>query len=246
MIIKAIAIDDEINALGILREFCQRIPEVKLIKTFTDPIKALQFCNENTDFNLIFLDIQMKELDGLTLASALSCKDKKIIISTAYQDYAIQGFELNVADYLLKPYSFQRFEIAIEKIKSYFSIYLSTIETNRTLLPTSVIDGSIFIKSENKTLRVNVSDIQFIEGLRNYVKIHTCKKIIISLQNLKFLESQLKPYHFIRIHKSYIISTKYIDSIEKDFLRIGQHEIPIGNSFRDTFFEYIRKIFKFY
>lgn len=246
MRIKAIAVDDEKNALGIVREFCNRIPEIKLIETFTDPLKALQFCKENTDINLLFLDIQMKLLDGLTLASHLSGKDIKIIITTAHQNYAFQGFELNVADYLLKPFSFQRFEKAIEKIKIYFSKSFLSIDSSNTLLLTPASDDFIFIKSDYKTLRVNVSDIQFIEGSRNYVKLHTCNKKIMSLQNLKFLEEQLQPYRFIRIHKSYIISMKYIDSIEKDFVRIGQHELPIGDSFKDSFVEFVRLNYKKY
>ncbi len=240
MRIKAIAIDDEKNALEIVREFCNRLPEIKLIDAFTDPIKALQFCNENTDINLLFLDIRMKLLDGLTLASHLSRKDIKIIITTAHQNYAFQGFELNVADYLLKPFSFQRFERAIEKIKIYFSNSTQDVEYSSTPLLTPFSDDFIFIKSDYKTLRVNISEIQFIEGSGNYVKLYTSNKKIMSLQNLKFLEKQLQPYRFIRIHKSYIISVKYIDSIEKNFVRLGQHKLPIGDSFRDSFIEFIR------
>ncbi|MEY3436843.1 MAG: hypothetical protein RL335_1299, partial [Bacteroidota bacterium] len=109
-----------------------------------------------------------------------------------------------------------------------------------TPLLTPFSDDFIFIKSDYKTLRVNISEIQFIEGSRNYVKLYTSNKKIMSLQNLKFLEKQLQPYRFIRIHKSYIISVKYIDSIEKNFVRLGQHKLPIGDSFRDSFIEFIR------
>jgi DNA-binding LytR/AlgR family response regulator len=242
--INAIAIDDEKNALGIIKEFCSRIPDLHLIETFTDPVKALPFISKHTEIDLVFLDIQMTRLNGLVLAQHLPEEKTKIILTTAYPDYALQGYEMDVVDYLLKPFSFQRFERAIKKAKSILNKQ-TTAESGKEptrLSPNN--DDFIFIRTDYKTLKVNLADIKYIEGSGNYVTLHTSKSKIMALQNMKTFEDQLLPYQFIRIHKSYIVSINHLDAIEKNWVKIGDKEMPIGESYKESFQQFMNANFK--
>lgn len=242
--IKAIAIDDEKNALGIIQEFSSRIPDLQLIESFTDPTKALNYLTKIQQPDLIFLDIQMTKMNGLVLAQYADARKTRIILTTAYPDYALQGFELDVADYLLKPFSFQRFERAIQKARVLFKIQDPDSDkvTSNKLSPAP--DDFIFIRTDYKTQKINLADIRYIEGSGNYVTLHTIKAKIMVLQNMKKFEEQLMPYQFIRVHKSYIISLHHIDHIEKNFVRIGDVEIPIGESYKDPFLKFLSDNFK--
>lgn len=241
--INAIAVDDETNALGIIEEFCQLIPGIRLIKCFTDPTKVLPYINESTNaIDLAFLDIQMSRLNGLILAEYLP-KDCKIILTTAYPDYALQGYEMDVVDYLLKPFSFERFKRAIEKVfvLQNLSQQHTQVKTNR-MKPAG--DDFIFVKSDYKTIRVGLLDITFIEGSGNYVTLHTKKGKIMALQNLKKFEEQLASYQFVRVHRSFIVSLYHIDTIEKGWILIDDHEVPIGESYRDQFQQFLADNYK--
>lgn len=241
--IKAIAIDDEKNALGIITEFCGRISDIQLVETFTDPVKALPYIAQHPDVDLLFLDIQMTRLNGLVLAQKLPDENTKIILTTAYPDYALQGYEMDVVDYLLKPFSFQRFERAVQKARSVLNKPKDTREKySRRLTP--AYDDFIFVKTDYKTLKVKLAEVLYIEGSGNYVTLHTAKSKIMALQNLKLFEEQLQPYQFIRIHKSYIISINYIDSIDKNSVRIANQELPIGESYREPFKEFMSHNYK--
>lgn len=241
--INAIAVDDEMNALGIIREFSQRILGLKLKDTFTDPTKVLQFIKESREpIDLVFLDIQMNRLNGLVLAEYLPAHCH-IILTTAYPDYALQGYEMDVVDYLLKPFSFERFERAIQKVR----LLQNTITQSSSGIPGKIkpsSDDFIFVRTDYKTMRVMISDISFIEGSGNYVTLHTPKGKIMVLQNLKKFEEQLSPYQFVRIHKSFIVSLNHIDSIEKGWIKIEDHEIPIGESFRESFQQFLNNNYK--
>ncbi len=241
--IKAIAIDDELNALGIIEEFSKRIPDLNLIQTFTDPTKALQFFNDKEeDIDLIFLDIQMSRLNGLTLATRLP-NNCRIIITTAYPDYALQGYEMDVIDYLLKPFSFERFERAVNKTRLLKNFTPASHTPEQPKLKPS-IDDIIFVRADYKTIKVKIIDILFIEGSGNYVTLHTIKEKIMVLQNLKRFEEQLQPYQFIRVHKSFIVSLNHIESIEKGWILIKGKEVPIGDSFRDSFQQFLNNNYK--
>jgi DNA-binding LytR/AlgR family response regulator len=241
--ISAIAVDDEMNALGIIKEFSQRIADIDLVQTFTDPTKALQFAaTSKKRIDLVFLDIQMSRLNGLTLASHLpeSCR---IILTTAYPDYALQGYELDVVDYLLKPFSFDRFERAIQKVRLLQSAAPDALqEGQKKINPTG--DDFIFVRTDYKTIKFKISDITYIEGSGNYVTLHTLKGKTLVLQNLKKFEEQLMPYQFIRVHKSYIVSLSHIESIEKGWILIDQLEIPIGESYREPFQQFLNRNYK--
>jgi Response regulator of the LytR/AlgR family len=241
--ITAIAVDDEMNALGIIREFSQRITDLDLIQTFTDPTNALQFAfASKKKIDLVFLDIQMNRLNGLTLAGHLP-HNSRIILTTAYPDYALQGYEMDVVDYLLKPFSFERFERAIQKVRLLLKVSTEqAYEEPRKIKPTG--DDFIFVRTDYKTIKIKISDINYIEGSGNYVTLHTTRGKILVLQNLKKFEEQLTPYQFIRVHKSFIVSFNHIESIEKGWILIDKQEIPIGESYREPFQQFLNKNYK--
>jgi two-component system, LytTR family, response regulator len=241
--IYAIAVDDEMNALGIIQEFSQRLTDLELIQTFTDPTKALQFATASKKtIDLVFLDIQMSRLNGLTLAEHLP-DNCRIILTTAYPDYALQGYEMDVVDYLLKPFSFERFERAVQKVRLLKSTVSDVVpEAQKKIKPTG--DDFIFVRTDYKTIKVKIADIAYIEGSGNYVTLHTIKGKIMVLQNLKKFEEQLMPYQFIRVHKSYIVSLSHIESIEKGWILIDKQEIPIGESYREPFQQFLNRNYK--
>ena len=241
--IKAIAVDDEKNALGIIKEFCSKIPDVTLEETFTDPLKALPFISKNPQINVAFLDIQMTRLNGLVLANQLRDKSINIILTTAYPDYALQGYDMDVVDYLLKPFSFERFERCILKAKTIFGIRNELIDKVSNKLSASA-DDFIFVKADYKTVKIKIIDILFIEGSSNYVTLHTTKSKILVFQSMKTFEDQLLPYQFIRIHKSFIISLPHIDIIDKNLVKIGSAEIPIGESYKGAFQKFLKINYK--
>lgn len=241
--ITAIAIDDESNALGIIREFSRSIPDLDLKETFTDPIKALQYFSEKKiQIDVVFLDIQMNRLSGMTLATHLP-KDTLVILTTAYPDYALQGYDLDVTDYLLKPFSFERFQKAVNKVR-----LLKTRMPSAGLSDTPKIkpsnDDFIFVRADYKTIKVRINDILYIEGSGNYVTLHAGKEKIMALQNLKKFEEQLQPYEFVRVHKSFIVSFNHIASIEKGWIHIDGTDIPIGESYRDSFQQFLNQNYR--
>jgi DNA-binding LytR/AlgR family response regulator len=243
--IKAIAIDDERNALGVITQFANRIPGLELSETFTDPLKVVPFLYRNPDTDLLFLDIQMAKMNGLDLAKQISKGRARIILTTAYPNYALQGFDLDVIDYLLKPFSFERFDKAVNKAMSILASVAPTADTNKSIEGAKLgHEEFIFVRSDYKTIKVSLSDILYIEGTGNYVSIHTRKGKILSLQNMKTFEDQLRPFNFFRIHKSFIISIQHIDSIGKKSIFINHEEIPIGDTFRDPFNDYMKLNFK--
>jgi len=237
--IKAIAVDDEINALGIIQEFCSKTADIELKATFTNPLHVYSYCKNNPDTKLVFLDIQMSELNGLKLAESLTDLNIKIILTTAYPNYAIEGFELDAIDYLLKPISFERFVRSLNKYKTSNHHLTSTFKQQADSLEKK--ETSIFVRTNFKNIKINLSDIHYIKGSRNYVKIHTSKKTIMSLLNMKNMEEMLKPHQFIRVHKSYIIPFHLIEMIGKDFLKVGKTNIPIGKSYKVSFTSFLKE-----
>lgn len=232
--IHAIAIDDEENALGIIQEYSLSINDFKLHNTFVDPIKGLEFLQQNNEINCVFLDIQMNKLNGLELAKKIN-KSLKIIFTTAYPDFAVQGYELDVADYLLKPFALNRFKRSIEKVR----VLIQSESTKKFTKLIPDIQDIIFVRTDNKTQKIRIMDISYIEGSGNYVTIHVGKSKFLVLKNLKSFEEQLMPYQFIRIHKSFIISLTHLDSIEKSSVKIGEVNIPISESYKDGFHQFL-------
>lgn len=233
MKINCIAIDDEPLALDKIREYIKRIGYLNLLSTFDNAIDAIEFLKENK-VDLIFLDIQMEELTGIQMLEALQVKPK-VVLTTAYDEYALKGYELDVCDYLLKPISFQRFLQACEKV------YNQINPDNKDSRETAKNSGSdkelgyFFVKNGSKTQKIDFDDILFVEGMKDYLRIWTIQEKVMTLLSFKKLEDILPSDNFIRIHKSYMISIDKIESIERNRIKIAGERLPIGNSYRREF-----------
>ncbi|MEE9363669.1 MAG: response regulator transcription factor [Cellulophaga sp.] len=226
--LKCIIVDDEPPALRLLEKYVLQVPFLECIATFTNPLEALKEI-EAQEVDLVFLDIQMPEITGIQLSKILN-KQVKVIFTTAYPQFAIEGFELNAVDYLLKPIDFDRFYTAVQKVK-----------TETVTIESAVSDACFFFKTDGKNNyeKVHLNDISHIEGLKNYVSIYVRSKRIITYNTLKYLQENLPTAQFVQIHKSYIVSLQHIDKIENDLLWIGDKELSIGNTFKKAFFERI-------
>jgi two-component system, LytTR family, response regulator len=233
MQINCIAIDDEPLALSKLEGFINKIPDLKLIRTFDNAIEAVGWIRENhTD--LIFLDIQMQQLTGIQFLEATGTFSR-IIITSAYDQYAIKGFDLNVTDYLLKPYSFQRFLQATTKVMEYYSQKQNGRDT------ASETESYIFVKTEYRLERVDIDEILYIEGMKDYLRIICRDKKIMTLQSFAKLEESLPSKKFCRVHKSFIVAIDKIKSVERGVIIISDQRIPVSNTYKENFFSKIRQ-----
>lgn len=238
--IRAIAVDDEPHALTILEQYASKLPNIEMLATFQSPLKALPYLEEN-EVDLLFLDIQMPELTGLQFLNILQ-KKPRVILTTAYSDYALEGYEYNVADYLLKPFSFERFIKAVQKINLTPTPVIK-VTNEQTEVPASN-KKTIFIKGDakNKFYQIEKSEITFIEGMRNYVSIYQKNgERIVTLQNMKSLEEQLESASFLRIHKSYLVNMNQVEMVEGNSVKIAGKQLPIGGSYRKIFFDWVSK-----
>jgi two-component system, LytTR family, response regulator len=231
MIINCIAVDDEPLALDIIKDYISQVPFLKLMKTFKDGISVIEYLASNK-VDLIFLDIEMGGISGTQLLKTLQ-KKPKVIMTTAYRNYAVDAFDLDVTDYLLKPFSFERFLKAVDKV------YTLQNEKHRPSESGISEKEYFFVKSNYKMVKVNYDDMLYIEGLSEYIVIHTRTAKIITLQSFKNIEQTLPESGFVRIHKSYLVSLSKIDSIEGQYVKIANKELPIGNKYKDNFFKII-------
>lgn len=233
---RCIIIDDEIPAINVLKEYALKIPGLTVVDTCDNALKALDVIHRS-DVDLIFLDIQMPGLTGIDMIKSMS-KPPLVILTTAYSQYAIEGYDLDIVDYLLKPISFERFLKAVNKASDRFLLKENkgqpTKIQNTTTIP---VKDYFFVKADYKLVKVFYNDIVFIEGLSEYVKIHTTGKALVVLESLKNLESNLPVDKFIRIHKSYIVATDKIKAITGNSIEIGDELLPIGKSYKDTVFK---------
>lgn len=228
-------IDDKPLAIDILVEYVSKIPFLKLVATTTDPIDGLKIVREQ-QIDLVFLDIQMPGLTGLQFIK-ISGKQCKIIFTTAYAEYALDGYEHDVIDYLLKPIAFDRFYRAAEKA-------LQTVVTDNKINPSSIMQVEfpiefLFVKTEYRIQKIDLKDILYVESMQNYITIITAKERVLSLQSLKNIEEQLPLKEFVRVHKSFIIALRHISSIERGRIKIGEQLIPVGDNYRKNFYKLI-------
>ena len=222
-----IAIDDEYPATLVIESFAAKIPDLNLVKSFTKAEEALKFINEN-NIDIIFLDIQMPNINGIEFIQNLR-KDHKIIFTTAYDKYAVEGFKLEATDYLLKPFPFDRFVQATNK-----AIKQIELENKATQASTKRDDKDfISVKSDYKLHKIQLSDIDYIEGLKAYISIFVNGKRVIVLESLKNIESNLPSDRFIRVHKSYIVPIQKIKLMDGNMLDLGLKKIPIGKSYKE-------------
>lgn len=224
--INCIAVDDEPLALELMETYISQVPGLELMETFTDAISAWGFIQKN-EVDLVFLDVQMPDITGIQLAKSLNKHQPLIVFTTAYSKYAVDGFNVNAIDYLLKPFDFNRFLEAVNKVKEYKSLH--------DVAASSSDDSAIFVKSDYKNIRVNTRDIQYIEGFDDYIRIHlNADKSIFTLMSLKSVMEKLPKSDFIRVHRSYIVPINKIQRIYNQHVLLSNKEIPIGKSYIDT------------
>src|SRR5471030_2536644 len=234
---RCLVVDDEPLALHILEDYISKMPFLQLVKVTTNPIEALQLVQQG-NVDLVFLDVQMPELTGIQFLRIANGK-AKVILTTAYPQYALEGYELDVVDYLLKPIAFDRFFKAVQKAQGIIQPSAKPAVVAETAPQSDILSDFIFVKSEHKIQKVYLRDILFIEGLKDYISIFTAIERIITLQNMKKMEDALPEKHFIRVHKSYIVSINKIDSIERSRIFIGDKIIPVGDTYREEFFKIV-------
>lgn len=242
MKIRCIAVDDEPLALDIISAYCERIPFLDLVKTFDNAIDTLEYLRSN-EVDLLFLDIQMEGLTGIQLLNTLKNKPF-IILTTAYDSYAIEGFDLDVADYLLKPISFGRFVKGADKV--YERIRKETGESSGEKQQTPLVHETgtecFFVKTETRIEKVKASEILYVEGMSDYWRIVTTAKRIMTLMNARGVEEMLHEPRFCRVHKSYFVAIDKIEYVERRHIKIGNERIPVSDTYQKHFFELIEKM----
>jgi len=218
-------VDDEPIAHRIIEGYCKNLPYLQKIGNCYDAFEAIELINKNV-VDLIFLDINMPKLSGFDLLKTMQ-QSPKVIVTSAYKEFALEGYELNVADYLLKPFSFERFLKAMNKVRDtpVPTIIPSPEENKKT---------SFFLKGDKKMHQIHTDDILFIEAYGNYTKVFVGEEMIISHEKISSLEALLPASHFLRVHKSFIIATNKIKMIEGNRITIGAHFIPIGQTYKNN------------
>lgn len=225
--IKAIAIDDEPPALQVIETFCREVDFISLEKTFIKPNEALKYIGK-FPVDLLFLDINMPSLSGIDLYKEVK-QNTMVIFTTAYSEYAVEGFNLSAIDYLLKPFTFDRFLQAVTKAEEYHShIHLKSKPEQQYL----------FIRADYSLIKINIADILFIEGLDDYLRIHLQnQKPVVARMTLKVMLEKLPAQAFVRVHRSYIVAFNRIEYIRNKIITVAGEEIPIGTSYEKAFFE---------
>ncbi len=221
-----IIIEDEPLALEKTKDFINKVPFLHLSATFNNALNGLTYLNNNK-VDILFLDINMDELSGIELLES-SKISSQVIITTAYQQYALKGYELQITDYLLKPFTFNRFLQAVNKAQE------NLVHHSSGFLP-----DFVFVKTENRLEKIMLNDIIYIEGMRDYLKIHTVNKKIMTLQNFSELEKLIPSSLVCRVHKSYMVALNKIESIERSRIKIADQLIPISETYKEAFLQLI-------
>jgi DNA-binding LytR/AlgR family response regulator len=236
--IKTIAIDDEPLALQLVKGYISKTPFLKLAASFDNPLDAMEYLHEN-DVELIFLDIKMPDLTGTEFSRVLG-GSHKIIFTTAYEKYALEGFKLEAVDYLLKPFNYEEFLRAAKKAEK-----LIRLENTDRVQEITANNEFLFLKSEYKIRRINFNDIRYIEGLKDYVRVFLVNETqpVMSLSSLKALEEKLPKSRFMRVHRSFIVNLEKVDIVERSRIVFGKVYIPVSDQYKEQFQEYLDKNF---
>ncbi|HXB07510.1 MAG TPA: response regulator transcription factor [Puia sp.] len=224
MRIDCIIIEDEPLAQDRIRGYLERLPFLRLLGVFDNGVDAMDFL-QNGEPDLIFLDLNIGDLSGIQLLESMKLRSQ-VIISTAYHEYALKGFELQVADYLLKPYTFERFVQSIDRVR--------TLRARQTAVPEKRF---LFVKTEYRLEKLLLDDLLYIEGMRDYRRIFARDKQIMTLQTFGELEQAIPPSVACRVHKSYIVALDKIDAVERDLIRVGDMEIPLSDTYKKQFLQ---------
>jgi two-component system, LytTR family, response regulator LytT len=235
--ITTIAIDDEPLALQLVTGYIDKTPGLKLLGKFDNPIDASEFLTD-TAVDLIFVDIEMPDLSGIEFTRLME-KGPKVIFTTAYEKYALEGYKLEIVDYLLKPFSYEEFLTAVNKVQKIIRL------EQKIPAKVDVNNEFLFLKSDYKIKRINFNDILYIEGLKDYVKVYTqnAQKPVLSLTSLKLLEFKLPESKFMRVHRSFIVNLEKIDTIERSRIVFGKEYIPVSDQYKERFQEFLDKNF---
>jgi len=227
MKIRCLIIDDEPIAIDILRSYINEIPHMEIVACCSNALESYGILQKEK-IDLLFLDIKMPQLTGIEFMKTLDHKPL-IILVTAYSEYALDAFEYDVLDYLLKPVSFQRFIKAVNK-----ALTRLQLKTDHINSPAGMESSFMYLKHDKKNVKVMLDDILFFEGCGNYVKVVTANKEILTYQTLNFLEKQLAQEGFLRVHKSFIVSVRNISAYTTETIEVGKHMLPIGNSYKQV------------
>ncbi len=233
---QCIIVDDEPMAREILEGYVKRIDSLHLIRSCKNVKEAIDFCSKNS-IDLIFLDIEMPEISGITFAKIID-KKVKIIFTTAHREYAVEGFNVKAIDYLLKPFSFERFQEAIERFLGQNLALQINPNNNISELETSAF---IFVRSDRKMIKLCFEKIVLIESLSDYVKIHLTDGIIVSRETISNMEARLPKINFIRIHRSFIVAINKIISYTNEFIEIEKRELPISRTYKEFVLNQLNK-----
>jgi len=227
MKISCIIVDDEPLALEVLSSFIARIPYLVLEGQYTDPFFAMEHLRKKK-VDLLFVDIQMPDISGIELVKTLN-NPPKIVFTTAYSSYAIEGFNLNAMDYLLKPIAFDRFLVAVNEVRDYMELSEAAQEVHQP--EEKDVPEYMFVKSNYKDIKINFNEVLYIEGSEDYIKIHTTTKKVMTLLSMKGVMEKLPENQFIRIHRSFIVAIDKIESKSNERITIGKQSLPIGASY---------------
>jgi len=224
--IRCLLVDDEPPARDVIRRYIEQVPMLRLEAECTNAIEAFGFLQTQT-VDLIFLDIRMPQLSGTDFLKTLK-NSPKVIFTTAYQEYALEGYELDVIDYLMKPIPFDRFLKAVNK-----SFQLVSARTELPVVDEKRNDSFVYFRADRKMIKVMLKDILYIESMKDYIKVFTQTGTIITKQSISSVEAMLPEHTFIRTHRSYIVSLAHIQSFTSELIEIGKTEIPVGKLFRN-------------
>lgn len=229
-------VDDEQPARVLLTEYVNKMPQLKLVGSCANAVEAMTVLHQQK-VDILLTDIQMPDMSGVELVKVLP-SDMAVIFTTAYSDYAVQGYDLGVVDYLLKPISFPRFSQAVSK-----AMQLLALKQNAVVKVVEDVPDKDFllVKADHKLFKVNYDDILYVEGQREYVMIYTKTRKIMTLNSLKKLEEELPAADFIRIHKSYIVSKKHIDFLDGNNVSVADNLLPVGESYKDAVQQWFEK-----
>lgn len=240
-VLRCCVIDDEPLASGLISSYIEKTPFLESAGEFCSPRDAISTIL-NGDIDIIFLDIQMPQLNGIEFARIIP-PETRIIFTTAYSNYAIDGFRVNALDYLLKPISYEEFLAAAKRALEWAELKHKSDSPQQEEVKTGKENEYIIVKSEYKLVQVRIADILYIEGLKDYVKIYTenSDKSIMTLLSMKALEQTLPPGKFMRVHRSYIVNLSKIKVIERNRIIFGRTQIPVSESYKDLFADFIAR-----
>lgn len=235
---RCIIIDDEPLAIDVLAEYCDKLDFMQVVSTFTNPLESITTIKESK-IDLIFCDIELPQMSGLDFIGSLENRPF-FIFTTAYSQYAVEGFELNAVDYLVKPIPYHRFIKAVSRVKELMSRTKKTIDANvfSSHGETNEAQKFIFVKAEYESIKIDLDSIEYIQGLKDYLKIHivNTNKTILTLMSFKEMQDKLPSNQFIRVHKSFIINVNFIKTVQRNRIVIRDMHIPIGESYKAEFF----------